>query len=331
MKPHFHSFPKMELAQTLKATAFCIFMACASHTQGSNLPAQGISLDLAPAAAVNGNGVFLPQICGNPTNLPDLRLTDAPSFDQTQTLTREDLQNLLASASPPMTVTQWTGAQSITLSRRHHVLNETLTLSLLQQALQVQSVKNRGDLELIFTEPWVAPSVPDEPLTVKILEMPLSGVAPNFIVRFELWTPEECVGTYQASLRAHVWRNVWVAHSNLERGELLSDADVGQERRDILTEHEALAQINLLDNGMELANYVEAENMLLARDLKPRAVVHRGQMADAILQDGALNIQMKVEVLEDGAPGQIVQVRNLSSLRNLNGKVVNDQTIAISL
>ena len=49
------------------------------------------------------------------------------------------------------------------------------------------------------------------------------------------------------------------------------------------------------------------------------------------MQDGALNIMMKVEVLEDGAPGQIVEVRNPASMRSLSGKVVNDQTVEISL
>ena len=44
---------------------------------------------------------------------------------------------------------------------------------------------------------------------------------------------------------------------------------------------------------------IEAGNTLLARDLKPRTVIHRGQIADGLLQDGALNIMMKVEVLED--------------------------------
>jgi flagella basal body P-ring formation protein FlgA len=159
----------------------------------------------------------------------------------------------------------------------------------------------------------------------------MSGVAPSFIIRFELWTPTEMIGTWQVSLRAHVWRTVWAAHSNLERGELVSQADVDQERRDVLNVREALAQFSVDDSSLELATGISAGNILLAHDLKPRAVIHRGQMADALLQDGALNIMMKVEVLEDGAPGQIVQVRNPVSLRNLSGKVLDEQTIAISL
>ena len=38
-----------------------------------------------------------------------------------------------------------------------------------------------------------------------------------------------------------------------------------------------------------------------------------------------------VEVLEDGAPGEIIHVRNQTSQRNLAGRVLDDQTVLISL
>ena len=50
-----------------------------------------------------------------------------------------------------------------------------------------------------------------------------------------------------------------------------------------------------------------------------------------VLQDGALSITMKVEVLEDGAPGQIIRARNPISRRDVSGKVLNEQTILITL
>ncbi|HEY1716769.1 MAG TPA: flagellar basal body P-ring formation chaperone FlgA [Verrucomicrobiae bacterium] len=210
-------------------------------------------------------------------------------------------------------------------------LTESDALALLTATLQKDYVKDKGELELNFTQPWIAPVLPDEPLTVKILELPTAGVTPAFIVRFQLCTATKTAGTWQASLQAHVWRDVWVAHSNLVRGELISDADVARDRRDVLGVYESLAEFSTDDSSLELANPVQAGALLLARNLKPRAVIHRGQMADAILEDGALSIMMKVEVLEDGAPGQIVQARNPVSQRNLSGKVVNEKTILISL
>jgi flagella basal body P-ring formation protein FlgA len=211
------------------------------------------------------------------------------------------------------------------------VLTEADALALLTTTLQKDYVKDKGGLELNFTQPWSAPTVPDEPLTVKILELPTAGVTPAFIIRFQLCTATKTVGTWQASLQAHVWRDVWVAHSDLERGELISDADVAHERRDVLNVYESLADFSAGDSSLELASQVQAGAILLARNLKPRAVIHRGQIADALLQDGALSIMMKVEVLEDGAPGQIVRALNPVSKRNLTGKVINEKTILVSL
>jgi flagella basal body P-ring formation protein FlgA len=61
------------------------------------------------------------------------------------------------------------------------------------------------------------------------------------------------------------------------------------------------------------------------------AVVHRGQTVTALIEDGSLSVEMKVEVLEDGSPGQIVRARNEQSLRDIRGKVLNEQTILVSL
>jgi flagella basal body P-ring formation protein FlgA len=211
------------------------------------------------------------------------------------------------------------------------VLTEADTISLLTATLQKNYVKDKGELEITFTQPWTAPVLPDEPLTVKILELPTAGVTPSFIARFQLCTATQTVGTWQITLRAHVWREVWVAHSDLQRGALISEADVVRERRDVLGIYESLAEFSTDDSSLELGSQVQAGGILLARHLKPRAVVHRGQMANALLEDGALSIMMKVEVLEDGAPGQIVRARNPVSLRNVSGKVINEKTILISL
>jgi flagella basal body P-ring formation protein FlgA len=53
-------------------------------------------------------------------------------------------------------------------------------------------------------------------------------------------------------------------------------------------------------------------------------------MADALVQDGTLSITLKVEVLQDGVPGQIIRVRNAQTRRDILGKVLNDQTLIVS-
>ena len=82
---------------------------------------------------------------------------------------------------------------------------------------------------------------------------------------------------------------------------------------------------------LETAQDVPAGGTILERMLKPLTVIHRGQSAEALVQDGALSVQTKVLILDDGAPGEIVRARNTASNRDLTGKVLDAKTILVSL
>jgi flagellar basal body P-ring formation protein FlgA len=306
---------------------FAFFLIFALRTNAADTA----TIALLPAAQVDSTGVLLQQIVKSDEALPALRLADAPVFAKTIILTRAQIGGLLAIAAPGFSSTNWSGAAAVCISRRARSFGETEMLGLLTATLQCDFVKDKGELELNFQQPWAAQVLPDEPLTLKILELPTAGVTPSFIVRFELRTARETIGTFQAPVQAHVWREVWFAHTAIKRGELTGAADIARERRDVINIREALASFSAEDASLEFAESVSAGTPLLARVLKPMAVIHRGQTANALVEDGALSITMKVVALEDGAPGQIIHFRNSSSARSLTGKVLNEQTILISL
>ena len=207
---------------------------------------------------------------------------------------------------------------------------ETDLVQLLTTTLQRDYVKDSGELEIRLTQPWKTRNVPNEPLTLVVLDMPTLGVTPNFVVRFELRAAQASLGTWEIPVKAHVWRETWVARSPLPRGLRVADADIDRERRDMLTLHEPLAAFSAGDPALELAESVSTGMPLLARAVHLRAVVHRGQAIDAFMQDGVLSITLKVEALEDGAPGQFIRVRNVQTRRDLLGKVLNEQTILLA-
>jgi flagella basal body P-ring formation protein FlgA len=306
---------------------FVFNLAFAARTDGSVIA----PVFFFSAAQVDGEGIFLQQIAKAAQPLPALKLCDAPAFGKTFELSRAQVNDLIAVVAPDLATTNWNGAKSISISRRARSFGETEMLALLSATLQRDVVKDRGELELTFQQPWAAQMLPDEPLTLQILELPTAGVAPSFIVRFEIHTAHETIGTFQAAVQAHVWREVWVARTTIKRGELTDAADIVRERRDVLNIREALANFSAADSPLEFAESVSAGTPLLARVVKPMAVIHRGQSANALVEDGALSITMKVVALEDGSPGQIIHFRNPASARSLTGKVLNEQTILISL
>lgn len=213
----------------------------------------------------------------------------------------------------------------------NRTLEETELVALLTDVLQRDYVKSRGELEIKFTRPWTARQVPDALLKVRILDLPNVGVTPSCIVRFALDAGDHKIGEWQAPVQAHIWREVWVANAGLQRGQNLIDAEIARERRDVINQREPLAEFTERDSSYEFAEPVSRGAMVLARSLKLKPVIHRGQLADALVEAGSLRISLKVEALEDGSPGQMIRARNPYSRRDLRGKVLNEQTIVLSL
>jgi len=288
------------------------------------------ALQLSATAQTGGDGVFLPQLFTSAEPLPVIRLCDAPAFGKNLILTHDQLAGLLASNAPAWG-TNFAGADSVKISRRARTFSESDALGLLTETLQRDYIRDKGQLELELAQPWSPLVLPDEPLTLDVVEMPSLGVTPGFIVRFSLRTAHETLGIWPANLRAHVWREVWVASSQLQRGDPVNLEALAQERRDILNVREPLADISASNDSLEVAEGVPPGVPLLARMVRARTVLHRGQRADALVQDGALSITTKVEIMDDGAPGDIVHARNPATSRDLTGKVLDDKTILISL
>jgi flagella basal body P-ring formation protein FlgA len=286
-------------------------------------------IELVPAATSGSRGVLLGDLARDGALLPKIVLAPAPAIGRPIVLTRLQISDLLAKTAPDLACSNWLGAERVRVVRATRTVEESQLKDLLKAALQKDSVKERGELELRFTRPWSSVVVPDDELAVRIVEIPSSGVSLNFICRFDLLAGGETVGTYHQPLQARVWKEIYVAQSGLTRGQLLRDADVGLERRDILGMRDFLTDVPLNDPHLELRENVQAGAPLSARALRLRAVIKRGRLVDALLQDESLTISVKAEALEDGVPGQYVRLRNVRSKREFKGKVQNEQTVMV--
>jgi len=287
--------------------------------------------ELRPQAAVNSQGILLSDILTNRSEIPLPRvvLAPPPPIGRPTFLTRAQINELLGQKAPELVSTNWSGAERIKVSRATRVFNQAALTELLSTTLQNEQVKDRGELELRFTRPWNNILLPDEALSIKILELPTTGLSPNFICRFELLAGSESVGVFQQGLQAKVWKDVYVAHSNLLRGQLLKEADVTLDKRDILVNRESLEKVPLDDPYIEFRENVPAGSLITARALRLRAIIKRGRQVDAMFQDTSLTISVRAEALEDGVPGQIVRLRNSQSRREFKGKVQDEQTVVV--
>jgi len=111
----------------------------------------------------------------------------------------------------------------------------------------------------------------------------------------------------------------------------LDQIDLAKERRDVINVRQSLWQGKKADSKFCLAQGVSSGSLIYDRHVKLTPVVKRGQIASAFVQIRSLTIRLKVEVLEDGAPGETVRIRNLQTKKELRGTVINEKFIRVSL
>lgn len=298
-------------------------------------PLPALIWTLKPTAIATSDGVWLDQLV-EPTSTPPpprIRLAPPPAPSRPLTLTRLQIQQALRQLDPSNTppVFTWSGASQISIHRKSRPLTENELTTLLTQVLQRDYVRDRGDLELQLTRPWTPTQVPDDPLSVRVLELPVAGVTSSFIARFEIRAGNEVAGIHQVQAQARILREVWVANTPLQRGQPVSESDLAREPRDLLTVRNALTQLPENPTTFEIAENITPGTALSTRSIRPRRIIQRGRLLDALLQDGPLVISIRVEALEDGHAGQIVRVRNVRTRREFRGRVQDEETIRLTL
>lgn len=224
-----------------------------------------------------------------------------------------------------------TNSTAKAIARAPRRLEQEEVRLMLSEALERQLGTDGGELEIQFARPWTPVMVAPGPLVAEIIEPTLNRLSSTSFVRFEVISGKQVLGSWQASLQFHLWRQVLVAHTSLQRGATLSETDIVKERRDVLTLRDPICELPAPASACELADNVPLGAALMARSIRLKPVVFRGQTADAVVRDGTMTVSLKVEILEEGAPGQMVRVRNVQSRRELRGKVQDEQTIAIPL
>ena len=124
--------------------------------------------------------------------------------------------------------------------------------------------------------------------------------------------------------------SVWVARNSIARGSALQAAQWQREMRDVASLPTSAItgdDLTAYQAGMTIAAGAVLTQALVAG----KTVVKRGQSLDLLANQGSIAISTRVEAQENGAVGQRIQVKNLSSGRVVEAEVINAEQVQVIL
>lgn len=185
-------------------------------------------------------------------------------------------------------------------------------------------------LELSAVKPPSEPGFVSGPGRLEVVGSSLPPLGPRLVLRCQRLDSGRVLAESVVRLEAKVMRKVWVPVAGIPRDRPLG-TNVVEESRDVCGLGGVAFQGDLDGGRWVAAESLRPGVIILTRQVAPAPIVRRGQALEGILSQGPMNIRLGVTALEMGAQGQLIRVRNSTSLKELKGKVVDEKTIQIQL
>ncbi|MGY8649420.1 MAG: flagellar basal body P-ring formation chaperone FlgA [Verrucomicrobiia bacterium] len=187
-----------------------------------------------------------------------------------------------------------------------------------------------GELMLTSVRPLPKVEVPEGfPLIVKITQAPAGGLGAFMTIKFSVTVGDQPRGVHTAFFKAALLREVWVATKYCNRLASLDQVSLKRKKVDVINLRTGIWEGDKLTDDLQIIQAVPAGTVLQPRHVRRRPVVLRNQTVQAVIRHKALHIRLPVVALEDGAPGDVIRLRNPKSYKELRGTVMNGNTVSI--
>lgn len=290
--------------------------------------AAGAQIELRPEALVGPGPVTLGQVAYVRSSdlalirqLVDLPVGRAPTIGQPVVMEREVLSVWLQRRLRGPATLAWAGpAQSRVGVASRRIPGEEIA-AIATQALRrwLADRSERADTALAWLPQDL--EVPDGPL--RLQPRPLAApVRSRMVVWVDVWAADSFVRAVPVSFAVQAWRDVAVAVVPLEQGATIAPAQVERRRVEVA----ALDGAPLAQFGggamLRVRHDIAAGAPLRARDVALPPVVQRGEWASLRSGTGAVLSEARVEVLQDGRPGDKVLVRQTGAMAQVTARVL---------
>ena len=186
-----------------------------------------------------------------------------------------------------------------------------------------------GDFRVTMARNWRPYRVSSIDWDVDIVRAPQDGPESVSPIRLRLISAGKTVGELSRVVNCELWVDAWRSTFPMAKRQPLS-ADVMEIRRiDLLR-----SRSDIVPTSVDLAQYevrqgIASDRILSWRDITLRPHVRRGDSVDVLVGEGTLQINMKALALENGAAGDFITVRNTTSNKSFQARVIREKTVQV--
>ncbi len=181
----------------------------------------------------------------------------------------------------------------------------------------------------------IKPAVIDSRIKLKKCDQPLKATLANTDKRMgrvsvEIRCNDQKQWTYRLPLQVSVFAPIVVTHQQISRNTVIAKPDLKMEIHDISKLYQGYFSNMDEVTGRMARQGIRPGTVLNPGLTKAPLLVKRGQTVDMLVKTRSYEIHMTGQALSDGSKGQIIKVKNSSSNRIVDARVVDYGQVSIA-
>ena len=166
---------------------------------------------------------------------------------------------------------------------------------------------------------------------IKIRDCMPDQLTSSTFLRFAIWDNGACIGEFAEPVRVSHFLDCYYTKNLSSRGSKLLIENLTERPVDVLKQHVGAVPVGTDLKGYQFGVNLRENSVLKWNHLTKVALVKKGEVVDVFASGNGIYISMKGMALENGVEGGIVKVRNLSSDKEFQAKVLNEKSVKVQL
>lgn len=126
-----------------------------------------------------------------------------------------------------------------------------------------------------------------------------------------------------------VLREVLVNKTPLRRGQLIKPKDLEKTQRDVATLHKGYYTQTKELTGLRAKRAIKPGSVLTAGMFAQDKIVRRGSQVEILARSSSLSVRMRGKAMANGAIGERIKVKNLTSGREVTGTIIEPGVVLV--